>query len=48
MVEVANPATGRKATAPIVDIGPMKGTGAGLDVLHGIAPDIGLPAAKLN
>jgi hypothetical protein len=46
MVEVTNPANGKKDLAPIVDIGPTKSTGAGLDVLHGTAQSIGFTSGK--
>jgi len=48
MAEVTNPANGRKAMAPIVDVGPGKATGAGLDVLHGTALDLGFTSGKAN
>jgi hypothetical protein len=46
MVEVTNQATGQKSLAPLVDIGPGPQTGAGLDVLHGTAQDVGFTSGK--
>lgn len=41
-VQVVNPQTGQSTTAPLKDIGPGAGTGAGLDMLMGTRSAVGL------